>query len=225
MLREKRTALSRPPSAVISEIPERIVALPSRERGTALPRPRPTVLSEVAKGKRRQRSVSSDDWVPGGSDAGMSSPGLPDMDLEDSAEDEVEALTGMDLENDDRMDDSMSISGRSGEEDTPNSTFDDDHNDGAREAIARMLALCDRQDVSATRSASNEPSGSNTTTIPPVTNGNNDDLRQTVNDMATILMQLVSNPTAARKSGTNTKKPQGSAFRVSSDTLNEKSGC
>lgn len=123
-------------------VQNRPVPFPSREKGTALPRPRPTILSEVAKGKRRQKSLSSEDWVPNASEDGNDPDTSSIEELEEEQEDDKEGeLFDMDFTGEDQEEEdiAMIVSAGSGENAARTMSADDDSDDGARSAIARML--------------------------------------------------------------------------------------
>ncbi|KAH9818828.1 hypothetical protein DFH28DRAFT_887877 [Melampsora americana] len=190
------------PSLIVGAGKDQPIVLPSREKGTALPRPRPTDLSGGAKGKQRQESLSSEeDWCPDASEDGNSA-GSSSMELDE--EDESVELSGMSF-GEDEEDISMSVSRVSRKE-------DENGDGGARAAISRILEAREKDQ--------DNPSGSAVPSTSRGTNnasGHNDvqDLRQTVNDLTQLVLQLVSsNPPAQLASKPKIKKPTGSTFRA-----------
>lgn len=128
------------------------------------------------------------------------------MELDGFDEDEIAELTGMDIE-DDIGDDSMSVSGVSGEKERA-----DERDSGARAAISRLLEAQDN--AHNTNSQSKVQSGSVSRNNDPGNNANNQDLRQTVCDLTKLVMHLVSKTSSTAKQKPNVNKARGSTFRV-----------
>ncbi|KAH9815066.1 hypothetical protein DFH28DRAFT_889805, partial [Melampsora americana] len=181
------------------------VAYPSREKGTALPRPRPTILSAVEKGKQRRISMSSDDWVPDASHHGTSSSSGSTMELDRLDKSELAGV--MDLGSDDDLEDqSIDNSGSSGEGEEQRFNFNNNLDDSSRAAISRLST--------APHTGSHVQSGPSNSRIPSENVNPDDDLRQTVRDLTSLVMQLVSDPTSTKQRVLKVKKPQGSTFRA-----------